>query len=271
MKSIEVAAAVIRRDDRIFATQRGYGDFKDWWEFPGGKVEAGETPREALAREIREELDTEVEVGEFIRTVEADYPEFHLTMHCFWCTPAAGTLQLKEHEAAAWLGCCDLMSVRWLPADLEIIPQIKGTFYQEVLTRCTGLVKGESDFIANAANVIAELHQAMGFLWTGIYRVIDGELVLGPFQGPVACTRIKYGKGVCGSAWASGEAILVPDVDLFPGHIRCSSLARSEVVVPIRREGSIIGVLDIDSDTVDGLDRTDLEYLCKIAEILSER
>lgn len=125
MKCIEVVAAVIRKDGRIFATQRGYGDFKDWWEFPGGKMEAGETPQEALVREIKEELDADISVGELIRTVDFDYPAFHLTLHCFWCTLSSDTLQLKEHEAARWLGPVELDSVQWLPADKEVLEDIK--------------------------------------------------------------------------------------------------------------------------------------------------
>lgn len=124
MKHIEVVAAVIRRGDEIFATQRGYGEFKDWWEFPGGKIEAGETPEEALKREIREELDTEITVGELIQTVEWDYPEFHLTLHCFWCRLDSGALHLNEHEAAAWLTKETLFSVKWLPADDVILKKI---------------------------------------------------------------------------------------------------------------------------------------------------
>ena len=124
MKSIEVVAAVIRRGDRIFATQRGYGDFKDWWEFPGGKIEPGECPREALVREIREELDATVEVGALLKTVDYDYPAFHLTLHCFWCTLAGESLHLNEHEAARWLSASELDSVRWLPADEELMPLI---------------------------------------------------------------------------------------------------------------------------------------------------
>ena len=125
MKQIEVVAAIIRKDDKIFATQRGYGEWKDWWEFPGGKMEAGETPEEALKREIREELSTEVSVDEFLCTVEYDYPAFHLTMHCFWCHIESGSLTLKEHEAAKWLSKDDLDSVEWLPADLEVVKRIK--------------------------------------------------------------------------------------------------------------------------------------------------
>ena len=125
MKQIEVVAAIIRKDDKIFATQRGYGEWKDWWEFPGGKMEAGETPEEALKREIREELSTEISVDEFLCTVEYDYPAFHLTMHCFWCHIESGSLTLKEHEAAKWLSKDDLDSVEWLPADLEVVKRIK--------------------------------------------------------------------------------------------------------------------------------------------------
>ena len=125
MKTVNVAAAVIRDGSRIFATQRGYGDYKDGWEFPGGKIEPGETPRQALVREIREELDTEIQVGDCLATVEYDYPLFHLSMQCFWCTITEGTPVLKEHEAARWLPRKDLYSLRWLPADLEILPEIE--------------------------------------------------------------------------------------------------------------------------------------------------
>lgn len=125
MKTVEVVAAVICHGDKIFATQRGYGEFKDGWEFPGGKIEAGETRKQALIREIREELDTEVEVGELIETVDYDYPDFHLTMHCFWCTVRSGNLVLKEHEASKWLTVDQLDSVAWLPADRDLIRRIK--------------------------------------------------------------------------------------------------------------------------------------------------
>ena len=125
IKTIEVVAAIIRHGDKVFATQRGYGEFKGGWEFPGGKMEPGETPPQALIREIKEELDTEIEVGELIETVEYDYPKFHLTMHCFMCTVKSGHLVLKEHEAAKWLTKNTLDSVDWLPADEGIIDKIK--------------------------------------------------------------------------------------------------------------------------------------------------
>lgn len=124
MKHIEVVAAIIRRGNEIFATQRGYGEFKDWWEFPGGKIEPGESPRQALVREIREELDATIEVGELLQTVEWDYPTFHLTMHCFWCELTCEALHLNEHEAASWLNREHLRSVKWLPADYGILDEI---------------------------------------------------------------------------------------------------------------------------------------------------
>ncbi len=132
MKIIRVVAAVIKAENKnkkpvIFATQRGYGKFKDGWEFPGGKIEVGETPEEALKREIREELDTDIEVGEKIDTVEYDYPEFHLSMDCFWCRVVKGDLILKEHEAARWLTREEMQEVDWLPADITLVEKIKQT------------------------------------------------------------------------------------------------------------------------------------------------
>ena len=124
MKTIEVVAAVIIKDGQVFATQRGYGEFKDWWEFPGGKIEAGETPQVALKREIREELDAEIEVKELLETVEWDYPNFHLTMHCFLCSLLSESLHLNEHEAATWLTHETLRSVTWLPADEGLVDKI---------------------------------------------------------------------------------------------------------------------------------------------------
>ena len=125
MKTIRVVAAIIIKNEEVFATQRGYGDFKGGWEFPGGKIDAGETPEEALIREIKEELDTEVEVIELLDTVEYDYPNFHLSMDCFICNIKSGDLVLKEHEAAQWLTKETLASVNWLPADLGLIDKIR--------------------------------------------------------------------------------------------------------------------------------------------------
>lgn len=125
MKTVKVVAAIIIHQGKVFATQRGYGEFKDGWEFPGGKIEAGETPQAALIREIREELDTEIQVDELLDTVEYDYPLFHLSMDCFFCSVISGNLVLKEHEAAAWLGKNELDTVAWLPADAGLIEKVR--------------------------------------------------------------------------------------------------------------------------------------------------
>ncbi len=124
-KKIEVVAAIICDGDKMFATQRGYGEWKDWWEFPGGKMETGESPQEALRREIKEELATEIEVGELVTTVEYDYPKFHLAMHCFICRVKTGKLTLMEHEAAKWLTMETIDAVKWLPADKEVVDMLK--------------------------------------------------------------------------------------------------------------------------------------------------
>ena len=123
-KTIEVVAAIIRKGDKVFATQRGYGEWKDWWEFPGGKMESGESAEEALRREIREELSADINVEELLCTVSYDYPKFHLTMHCFYCSLASEALHLNEHESARWLSQASLRSVRWLPADIEVLEKI---------------------------------------------------------------------------------------------------------------------------------------------------
>ena len=125
MKTIEVVAAIIRKENRIFATQRGYGQWKDYWEFPGGKVEAGEMPVQALHRESREELDTQIRVDKYLTTIEWDYPQFHLVMHCYMCSLVTDTLHLMEHEAARWLSKEELGSVNWLPADDQLLPLIE--------------------------------------------------------------------------------------------------------------------------------------------------
>jgi len=131
MKSIEVVAAIIHDGDRVFVTQRGYGPWKDWWEFPGGKMEEGETEQEALVREIKEELSADIHVGKLLDTVEWDYPEFHLTMHCFMCTLSHDAMHLNEHEAAKWLNMTTLHSVKWLPADEALLPVIEKELNEE--------------------------------------------------------------------------------------------------------------------------------------------
>lgn len=140
--------------------------------------------------------------------------------------------------------------------------------YRELVPQVKAVVETETDLIANMANVASMLHETFGFWWTGFYRVVDGVLVLGPFQGPLACTRIKKGKGVCGTAWERGATVIVPDVDAFPGHIPCSSLSRSEIVVPIKRNGEVIAVLDIDSKDLATFDEVDKKYLEDVVSVL---
>ena len=140
--------------------------------------------------------------------------------------------------------------------------------YQALVKSVASVISSETDLIANLANISAMLKTEFNFFWVGFYLVKEGELVLGPFQGPLACTRIKKGKGVCGTSWATGETIVVPDVDQFPGHIACSSASRSEVVIPLRREGEIIGVLDVDSDEVNDFDDLDQKYLEMIVALI---
>ena len=140
--------------------------------------------------------------------------------------------------------------------------------YQSLLPQIESLVAGETDMIANMANVAAALHAAFGFWWTGFYRVEDQQLVLGPFQGPIACTRIPFGRGVCGTAWQRAETVIVPNVHNFPGHIACSSASNSEIVVPILHDGKVIAVLDIDSTDFGTFDEIDKKYLEKIVASL---
>ncbi len=137
----------------------------------------------------------------------------------------------------------------------------KETLYKELIPQAESLLEGETDEIACMANLAALLHRAFGFWWTGFYRVVGDELVLGPFQGPVACIHIPYGRGVCGTAWKRNETVVVPDVEEFLGHIACSSESRSEIVVPVRRQGQVVAVLDIDSKELAAFDDTDREFL----------
>jgi GAF domain-containing protein len=152
--------------------------------------------------------------------------------------------------------------------DLHIITGTKEEQYEQLIPQIRGLLEGETDLIANLANVAAALKEQFRWWWVGFYLVRNGELVLGPFQGPVACTRIRYGKGVCGTSWAQASTVIVPDVDAFPGHIACSSLSRSEIVVPIIRQGEVVGLLDADSEHLAFYDETDRHYLEKIVGMI---
>jgi L-methionine (R)-S-oxide reductase len=152
--------------------------------------------------------------------------------------------------------------------DLSIAQGTKHEQYQSLIPQIRGLLTGEPDLVANLANVTAALKEQFGWLWIGFYLVKNNELVLGPFQGPVACTRIRKGKGVCGTSWAEKKTLVVPDVEQFPGHIACSSLSRSEIVIPIIRNDEVLGVLDVDSEEYAAFDETDRQYLEEIVELI---
>lgn len=152
--------------------------------------------------------------------------------------------------------------------DLSIIQGTKEEQYQALFPQIKALLEGEPDLIANLANTVAALKEQFGWLWIGFYLVKENELVLGPFQGPVACTRIKKGRGVCGTSWATAKTLIVPDVEKFPGHIACSSLSKSEIVVPVIRNNEVIAVLDADSVDLNQFDLTDQQYLEQIIELI---
>ncbi|QJB32368.1 GAF domain-containing protein [Chitinophaga oryzae] len=152
--------------------------------------------------------------------------------------------------------------------DLQIIQGDKAAQYQSLIPQIKGLLEGEPDLVANLANVAAALKEQFGWFWVGFYLVKGEELVLGPFQGPVACTRIRKGRGVCGTSWAQAATLIVPDVEAFPGHIACSSLSRSEIVVPLMKAGEVAGVLDVDSDQLSGFDETDRQFLEEIVALI---
>ncbi len=153
--------------------------------------------------------------------------------------------------------------------DLTILQSAdKAALYLSLLPQIEGLLEGETDLVANLANVCAALKEQFKWFWVGFYLVKEGELVLGPFQGPVACTRISKGRGVCGSAWQQEETLVVPDVDAFPGHIACSSLSKSEIVIPLFYQGEVVGVLDVDSEELNQFDETDAEYLRQITNLI---
>ena len=153
--------------------------------------------------------------------------------------------------------------------DLDIIKGSKEEQYQSLIPQVKGLLSGETDLVANMANVAAALKEQFGWLWVGFYVVKNNELVLAPFQGPVACTRIQKGRGVCGSSWQQAETLVVPDVEKFPGHIACSSLSKSEIVVPVMKDGEVVAVLDVDSEKYNFFDDTDKKYLEIVAGLIN--
>lgn len=166
------------------------------------------------------------------------------------------------------MGCYKPSTINQMAEDLHIIQGTRKEQYEQLLPQIKGLLQGEPDLIANLANICAALKEQFGWLWVGFYLVKNDELVLGPFQGPVACTRIKKGRGVCGSSWTQATTLIVPDVEKFPGHIACSSLSRSEIVVPLISNNEVWGVLDVDSAELDQFDETDRNYLEEIIGLL---
>lgn len=256
MKTIRVAAAIIIHNDRIFATQRGYGVFKDGWEFPGGKIEEGETPQEALVREIREELDTEIEVGELFDTVEYDYPAFHLSMACFFCTVKTGDLVLKEHEAARWLTRENIDSVAWLPADIELIQKLKDNW--QLTAAC---MEGKQSYTADTVSyrrleekeICLELfaqfirHQKVG----KCRRKVDGQwkIVDDPFTDDwtqeeykilVGCLKntVLTGGFVCGAFYRGAlKGFVSVEAGLFGGAHRYLDLSSIHVSEDMRGQG----------------------------------
>jgi len=184
--------------------------------------------------------------------------------------PVAGRfLELSSITALLTLRLCaksgDLLKLI-MSEDLLISQGTKEEQYKNLLPQIMGLLEGETDLIANLANIAAALKEQFNWLWVGFYLVKNEELVVGPFQGPVACTRIKKGRGVCGTSWAEARTLIVPDVEKFPGHIACSSLSRSEIVVPVIRNNEVVAVLDVDSEMTDHFDTTDEKYLIQVVD-----
>lgn len=166
--------------------------------------------------------------------------------------------------------CCSYLCRKFFMAeDLEIIKGSKDEEYQSLLPQIKGLLTGETDLVANMANVTAALKEQFHWFWVGFYMVKNNELVLAPFQGPVACTRIQKGRGVCGTSWEKAETLIVPDVEKFPGHIACNSLSKSEIVVPVIKNGKVVAVLDVDSDAYNLFDDTDKKYLEEIVQLIN--
>ncbi len=249
-----------------------------WDTAVGGHLDYGETPEEALRREVGEELgmaDFESQfIGKYVFDSKRERELVYVNR-----TTYDGEISPSKDELDGgrfWT----MQEIRESMGQNVLTPNFEREFQQffldkidkyDLLTKqIGGLIEGERDSVAVMANVCAAIHETMGFWWTGFYRVVNDELVLGPFQGPVACMHISFGKGVCGTAWRERRTIVVPDVELFPGHIACSSLSRSEIVVPVLSEGGhVVAVLDIDSKALSAFDDIDRRYLEGICMMLS--
>ena len=247
-----------------------------WDTAVGGHLDYGETPEDALHREVREELGiTDFEpqfIGKYVfeSQRERELVYVHRTTYNGVIKPSKEELDGGRFWTMQEIS--EAIGKHLLTPNFEhefqrfFLSKIEK--YRMLTKQIHALIEGETDSIALMANVCAAIHEAMGFFWTGFYRVVGGELLLGPFQGPVACMHIQFGRGVCGTAWEQRKTIVVPDVEQFPEHIACSSLSRSEIVVPvITKEGSVVAVLDIDSKelgTFDDIDRQYLEEICKM-------
>ena len=247
-----------------------------WDTAVGGHLDYGETPEEALPREVSEELGittfTPTFIGKYVFESQRERELVYV-----YCTTYNGEIKPSKDELDGgrfWT----MQEIRKAMGQQLLTPNFEREFqrfflekierYRLLTEQIRSLTAGETDGVAVMANVCAAIHETMGFFWTGFYRVKNGELLLGPFQGPVACMHIGFGRGVCGTAWKQCETIVVPDVEQFPGHIACSSLSRSEIVVPVlSKDGEVLAVLDIDSkelSTFDDIDRHYLEGICRM-------